>query len=197
MSLALRAIVKLTLKSALRSHVFQALLFLLFLGVLLVPNTVKGDGTAYGFIQVSIDYSLWIISVILSMSALWVGCSVMCADIEGGQLHMVVAKPVSRITVFCGKLLGVLILHAILMLIASGAAYGFVMLQFSWQKFSPTEKARVEAECPYGAPLLSSRHARHGGDGSREVRAARESFRQQHWQAVRTTAAVREDQNAA
>lgn len=142
----LLAIVKLTFKSALRSHVFQALLLFLIVGVLVVPNTVKGDGTAYGFIQVSIDYSIWVISIILSLSAIWLGCSVTSSDIESGQLHMVVSKPVSRYTVFAGKLLGVLILHAILMVIASLGAFAFVQLQFGWQKFSAVEKARVVNE---------------------------------------------------
>ena len=146
----LLAIVRLTFKSALRSHVFQALLFLLVLGVIAVPNTIKGDGTAYGYIQVSIDYSMWIISIILSMSAVWVGCSVMSFDIESGQLHMVVSKPVSRVTVFCGKLLGVLILHGLLMFIASIGAFAFVQLQFNWQKFLPAEKARVADEVMTG-----------------------------------------------
>ena len=52
------AIVKLTCRSAVRSHVFQFLLFVLLLGVLLVPNTIKGDGTAYGYMQVSLEYCL-------------------------------------------------------------------------------------------------------------------------------------------
>ncbi len=146
MSAPLLAIVKLTLKSALRSHVFQALLLFLVVGVVLVPNTVKGDGTAYGFIQVSIDYSIWIISIILSMSAVWLGCAVLSSDVESGQIHMVVSKPISRYTVFAGKFLGVLILHGALMLIASLGAFGFIQLQFGWQKFSAVEKARVADE---------------------------------------------------
>ena len=42
------AIVKLTCRSAMRSNVFRFLLFLLIVCVILVPNTIKGDGTAYG-----------------------------------------------------------------------------------------------------------------------------------------------------
>jgi len=142
----LLAIVKLTCKSALRSHVFQALLLLLLVGVVAVPNTVKGDGTAYGYIQVSIDYSVSVISLILSMSAVWLGCSVLSSDVETGQIHMVVVKPVSRIMVWCGKLLGVLLIHAALMAIASSVALLFIELQFGWQKFAPDEKERIKEE---------------------------------------------------
>lgn len=142
----LLAIVKLTCRSALRSHVFQFLLGLLVLSVLLVPNTIKGDGTAYGYIQVSLDYSLGFIAFILSMSALWLGASVMSSDVESGQLHMIAVKPVSRIAVWFGKLLGVLLIHAVLLAIAAAAVYGFVSLQFKWQKFAPDERKRVEDE---------------------------------------------------
>ncbi len=143
----LLAIVKLTCKSALRSHVFQALLLLLVVGVLAVPNTVKGDGTAYGYIQVSIDYSVSVISIILSMSAVWLGCSVLSSDVESGQLHMVVVKPVSRLLVWSGKLLGVLLIHAALMVIAAAAALAFIELQFNyWQSFAPNERERIKEE---------------------------------------------------
>lgn len=52
------AIVKLTFRNALRSHIFQLLLLLLLLAVIVIPTTVSGDGTAGGFIRVSLLYSL-------------------------------------------------------------------------------------------------------------------------------------------
>ena len=71
------AIVKLTCRSAVRSHVFQFLLFVLLLGVLLVPNTIKGDGTAYGYMQVSLEYCFTFITVMLMLSGVWLGCQTM------------------------------------------------------------------------------------------------------------------------
>ena len=63
------AIVKLTFRNALRSHIFQLLLLLLLLAVIVIPTTVSGDGTAGGFIRVSLLYSLSTVSFILALSS--------------------------------------------------------------------------------------------------------------------------------
>ena len=94
------AIVKLTLRNAVRSHLFQLLLFLLLLCVVLIPSTISGDGTAGGFIRISLLYSLSAVSTILALSSIWLGCFVMAQDIDNYQLHMVVTKPVSRVKIF-------------------------------------------------------------------------------------------------
>lgn len=142
---ALFAIIKLTLRNAVRSHIFQLLLGVLILCVALVPTTVGGS-TAMDFIRVSLLYSLSGIGAILSFSALWVGCHVMSADIDSYQLHMVVSKPVSRVTIWIGKYLGVLMLHLVLLAFAAAAIYGVVMWRFYSGGFSEQERARIEEE---------------------------------------------------
>ena len=54
---AFLAIAALTVRHAVRSHIFQLLLGVLLLCVVLIPGTA-GDSTAAGFIQVSLLYSL-------------------------------------------------------------------------------------------------------------------------------------------
>lgn len=146
---ALTAIIKLTLRNAIRSHVFQLLLLFLLICVALVPTTV-GGGTASDFIRVSLLYSLSGIGTILSVSALWVGCQVMSSDIDSYQLHMVVSKPVSRVTIWLGKYLGVLILHLMLLVLAAAAVYGVVLWRFRNGNFSKEERARIENEVLVG-----------------------------------------------
>ena len=146
---ALTAIIKLTLRNAIRSHVFQLLLLFLLLFVALVPTTV-GGGTAADFIRVSLLYSLSGIGAILSISALWVGCQVMSSDIDSYQLHMVVSKPVSRVTIWFGKYLGVLILHLILLALAAAAVYGVVLWRFKHGDFPEEERRRIENEVLVG-----------------------------------------------
>ena len=136
------AIVKLTLRSALRSHIFQLLLGILILCVALIPTTVGGS-TAMDFIRVSLLYSLSGVGTILSLSALWVGCHVMSADIESYQLHMVVSKPVSRVTIWFGKWAGVLILHLALLAVATAAIYGVVQWRFRNGDFQAEERDRI------------------------------------------------------
>ena len=146
---ALFAIVKLTLRNAIRSHVFQLLLLFLVLCVALVPTTVGGS-TAIDFIRVSLLYSLNGVGTILSLSALWVGCHVMSADIDSYQLHMVVSKPVSRVTIWLGKFLGVLILHLVLMAFAAAAIYGVVVWRFANEDFAAAERDRIRSEVLVG-----------------------------------------------
>ena len=93
------SIVKLTWRSALRSHIFQLLLAVLTVCIIALPLTIAGDGTAYGYIQVSLKYNMSVVAFILSMSSIWLACSVMTQDMESYQLHMIVSKPVSRMKI--------------------------------------------------------------------------------------------------
>ena len=140
------AIVKLTCRSAMRSHVFQFLLFLLILGVFLVPNSIKGDGTAYSYMQVSLEYSLSYVTVLLMLSGIWLGCQMMTADVEDCRLHLIVVKPVSRWVVWLGKFTGVLLILTSLLIISSVVIYGFIMYLYSRQNFSEEERKKMENE---------------------------------------------------
>ena len=144
------SIVKLTWRSALRSHIFQLLLAVLTGFVIILPLTVAGDGTAYGYIQVSLKYNLSVVAFILSMSSIWLACSVMTQDMESYQLHMIVSKPVSRMKIWLGKCFGVLLINAFLLLIASSVIYGIVVWQFNRSKFPPDEKKKIENEVMTG-----------------------------------------------
>ena len=140
------AIVKLTCRSAVRSNVFRFLLFLLLVCVILVPNTLKGDGTARGYLQVMLEYSTAFVAGILSTSIIWLSCKEFCTDMENGQLHMIAVKPVSRVVVWLGKFTGVFLIHFILLAVSFTFIYVFLMFQYNRQKFTPEERARMENE---------------------------------------------------
>ena len=144
------AIVKLTFKNAVRSHIFQLLLFLLLLCVILIPYTIAGDGTARGYIQISLLYSLSAMAFVLSLSSIWLGCFLMTRDVESYQLHMVISKPISRITIWLGKWIGIILIHLILLLAASSTVYSIVLWRFYNQPFSDIEKKQIENEVMVG-----------------------------------------------
>ena len=96
---AFLAIVKLTFRHAVRSHIFQLLLGVLLLCIALIPTTVINSSAA-DFLRSALFYSLWIVSAVLGLSAMWLGCYVMTCDIDSYQLHMVVSKPVSRVVIW-------------------------------------------------------------------------------------------------
>lgn len=133
-----------------RSHIFQLLLLVLFLCIVIIPNTIAGDGTAQGYIQISLKYSLGTIGFVLSLSAIWLGCYIMTSDVESYQLHMVVTKPISRVVIWLGKYCGILLIHIILLVLASGAIYTTIMWQFNKKDFSEKDKAQIRNEVLVG-----------------------------------------------
>lgn len=144
------AIVKLTFRNALRSHIFQLLLLLLLLAVLVIPTTVSGDGTAGGFIRVSLLYSLSAVSTILALSSVWLGCHAMTQDIDNYQIHMVVTKPVSRIRIWLAKWMGVYLIHLLLLLVSSMAIYFIILYKYNQQGFPEKERQKIRSEVMVG-----------------------------------------------
>ena len=139
-------IVRLTLKTAVRSNIFQLLLLVLLVCIVAVPTSIAGDGTARGYIQISLKYSLAMTGFILSLSSVWLGCFIMSRDTETYQLHMVVTKSISRLTVWVGKWTGIVLIHLVLLLLASLTIYFIVQYQYHRQSFSAEEKQRIENE---------------------------------------------------
>ena len=146
---AFSAIVKLTFRHAVRSHIFQLLFGVLLLCVALIPTTIT-NSTAADFLKSSIFYSLWIVSAVLGLSSIWLGCFIMTCDIDSYQLHMVVSKPVSRITVWLGKWTGVCLVNLLLLVAASTAVYFIILSRFNNLEFPPGEKERMRAEVLVG-----------------------------------------------
>jgi len=147
---AFGAIVHLTLRTAIRSHIFQLLLGILLLCVSLIPTTLSGDGTATGFIQISLLYSLSAVMLVLSLSSIWLGCSAMTQDIDSYQLHMVITKPVSRITIWLGKFSGIMLINLVLLALSTTVIYFIVVAKFYQQDFSKEDRQRIENEVMVG-----------------------------------------------
>lgn len=144
------AIVALTFRNAMRSHIFQLLLVVLLLCVTVIPISVS-VGKTEDLIRVSLLYSLWSVGLILALSSLWLGCYIMSHDIDSYQIHMVVSKPVSRITVWLGKWVGINLINVALLLIAGIVVYGVVMFRYQSAgeediRYSERAEARRNAE---------------------------------------------------
>ena len=155
------AIVKLTFKHALRSHIFQLLLGVLVFAVLFIPTTV-GAGTASDFIRVSLLYSLWAVSVILALSSIWLGCFVMTTDVDSYQLHMIVSKPVSKVIIWLGKWTGVNLINLILLLVSSLFIYGIIQYRFSREDFPEEEREKIRNEVMAGRRVFPAMRPDYG-----------------------------------
>lgn len=136
----LLAIVTLTWKAAFRFRLFWVLATLLLGSVIVLPLLIKDDGTARGFIQIMVTYTLSVITTLLGFSTLWLACGTLARDIEDCSIQMVVVKPVARWQIWLGKWLGILLLNATLLAVSGAAIYGLLQ----WRT-SRMEKALVEA----------------------------------------------------
>lgn len=143
---AFLAIVRLTCRAAFRSHFFRGTV-LLFLGaVLLMPLIVKSDGTAISMIKITLEYSLTLATILLSISAVWLGASEITADVEDRRLQMVVVKPVSRPVVYLAKFTGIIAIHTLLLLIAGAIIYGLTFYRIATTDFAPGEREQLDTE---------------------------------------------------
>lgn len=123
------SVIKLTWKAAFRYRLFLAAAGLLLGAVVLLPMLIKDDGTARGFTQILLTYTLSVITVLLGFATLWLSCGVLASDIEGCQLQMVAVKPIPRWQIWLGKWLGVVTLNATLLALAGGSVYGLLKVR--------------------------------------------------------------------
>src|SRR5580692_11578501 len=132
------AITWLTWKAALRFRLFLVIAVLLVLAVVGLPLVIKDDGTARGFTQIILTYTLSAITALLGFSTLWLSCGTLARDIEECQIQVLVTKPVARWQIWLGKWLGIVTLNAVLLAI-SGACV-FALLQWRAARLPAAEQ---------------------------------------------------------
>jgi len=121
------AIAGLTWKAALRFKLFLVIAVLLVLAVVGLPLVIKDDGSAQGFTQIILTYTLSAITALLGLSTLWLSCGTLARDIEECQIQVVATKPIARWQIWLGKWLGLVTLNAALLAISGACVYGTLM----------------------------------------------------------------------
>ena len=140
----LLAIAGLTWKAAFRFRLFIVVAVLLLAAVVGLPILIKDDGTARGFTQILLTYTLSTITALLGLSTLWLSCGTLARDIEECQMQMVAVKPIARWQIWLGKWLGLMSLNAALLAI-SGASV-FFLLQWRSTKLPEAEQRILRNE---------------------------------------------------
>src|ERR1700722_11973442 len=135
------AIAWLTWKAALRFRLFLVIAALLILAVVGLPLVIKDDGTARGFTQIILTYTLSAITALLGLSTLWLSCGTLARDIEECQIQVVATKPIARWQIWIGKWLGIVSLNAALLAISGVCIYGF--LQWRATKLPEAEQKNL------------------------------------------------------
>jgi len=120
------AIAWLTWKAAFRFRLFIVLAAMLLVAVVGLPILIKDDGTARGFTQILITYTLTAITMLLGFSTLWLACGTLARDIEECQMQVVAVKPISRWQIWLGKWLGIVSLDAVLLALSGACVLGLL-----------------------------------------------------------------------
>ena len=121
------AIVGLTLKAAIRYRVVIVLSFLLLASVVVLPLMIKHDGSAQGFTQILLTYTLSAITFLLGFATLWIACGSLAREVQECQIQMLAVKPIARWKIWLGKWVGIVIINAILLGVSSSAVYGITL----------------------------------------------------------------------
>src|SRR5437773_7031864 len=136
----LLAITALTWKAAFRFRLFWVLTVLLLGSVVVLPLLLKDDGTARGFTQILLTYTLSVITTLLGFSTLWLACGTLAHDVEDCQMQVVAVKPIARWEIWLGKWLGLLMLNAALLALSGASVYALL----PWRAHRlPPEQQRV------------------------------------------------------
>jgi hypothetical protein len=125
------AITWLTWKAALRFRLFLIVAVLLLASVVLLPLLIRDDGTARGFTQILLTYTLTTVSALLGLSTLWLSCGTLARDIEECQLQVVAVKPIPRWQIWLGKWLGIMALNVVLLALSGASIYGLLQWRAS------------------------------------------------------------------
>src|SRR5438477_988235 len=128
----------LTLKAASRYRLIWVLTIILVGGVVVLPIIVKDDGTARGFTQILLTYTLALTTAVLGFATLWLACGTLARDVEECQIQVVATKPISRWQIWLGKYLGLLALNGLLLVIAGASVYALLQ----WRSQHLPEKQR-------------------------------------------------------
>src|SRR5437867_8300395 len=159
----LLAIALLTLKAAFRFRLFLVLAVLLLASVVGLPLLIKDDGTARGFTQILLTYTLSTIAALLGLSTLWLACGTLARDIEECQIQVVATKPIARWQIWLGKWLGLLSLNAALLAISGFSV--FCLLQWRSTRLPAFEQRILRSE------VLVARGSAKEADPTAEIEA--------------------------
>src|ERR1051325_137301 len=138
------AIAWLTWKAALRFRLFLVVAGLLLASVVGLPLLIKDDGTARGFTQILLTYTLSTVCALLGLSTLWLACGTLARDIEECQMQVVAVKPIARWQIWLGKWLGIMSLNAALLAISGASVYALLLYRAT--KLPETEQQVLRNE---------------------------------------------------
>lgn len=184
----LLAIAVLTWKSAFRYRFFWVIAAMLLGAVVLLPIFLKDDGTARGFVQILLTYTLSVTLFLLGLVTVWLSCGTLARDVDECQIQMIAVKPVGRWQIWLGKWLGILGLNAVLLAVGGGAT--FTLLHWRASKLHPIQQEVLRQEVMVARagfapePMDLEREIRTRFDKIPNVATMKQEDREQTWRRI-------------
>jgi len=138
-----------------------------------LPLLIKDDGTARGFTQILLTYTLGTITALLGLSTLWLACGTLARDIEDCTMQVVAIKPIARWQIWLGKWLGLVSLNAALLALSGVSVYTLLQWRATRLPADQQKILRNEVLVARGSakPASSNRKSRPRRTGSPGPRA--------------------------
>ena len=140
---AIWAIARNTIAQALRIRVAFVIMALYIVLVPLLPVFVRGDGTLRGLLHVVIAYSMIVAGGLLGILTLALATTSLWSELRDKQVYLLEARPIRRWQIICGKLLGIMVINAGLLLFMGIVTWGSVQVlvrQRRWDEKGASDK---------------------------------------------------------
>lgn len=112
-----------TVRQILRVRVAVAFIILLVILLTIMGLTMTGDGTVKGRLQTFLSYGMSLTSFMLCLFTIAASVYSFTSDIKQRQVYTVLTKPLSRVQLIGGKLIGVILIDAVLLVLFSSIIY--------------------------------------------------------------------------
>ena len=95
----------------------SALVFVLLLSgfAIALPFALEGEGTLRSRLQAAVTYGAGLPVFAISLATVFISSGAISLDLQRRRLHGIATKPVTRVSILAGKLLGIIALDAVLL----------------------------------------------------------------------------------
>jgi len=155
-----------TIRQALRMKVAAVFTVMLIVLLPVMGHVMTGDGTLKGKLQTFVNYSLSLTTFLLCLLTIVVSTYSLAYDIKQKQIYTVITKPLRRFQLILGKLLGLILLDAVLLTLFALLIYLITIYTPKFANTTEQELAQAKDEFYTARASLVPQEA----DVSEEVR---------------------------
>ena len=134
------AVTRNTLAQAVRIRAAFVIMAVYLVLVPCLPMVVEGDGTLSGLLSVVITYSLIAAGVLLGILTLALSTTTLWTEIRDKQIFIIESKPIRRWQLLVGKLLGIVLINAVLLVFIGVVTWGAVHFIVRQERWHPRDR---------------------------------------------------------